>query len=567
MSNSTNQPLFTAWRSSHWGPLPRWQWLVLLSMTSLLYTFRLGSARTLTDHEAYVGGPAKQMSANGDWLAPRMGHDLWLEKPPLADWTANLAALVTGRFDEATVRFPSALAGIGSVLLVAWISARLFDPLIGFLAGLLHATSAFMLIIARQAVVDMQLGVLILAALALFVHLHFCDGLERRGGKLGVVAFWLLIGLMNLAKGPLFGAALTLLTCGGWLLFCGDFRRLRQFASPLGILSAIALGVAWPILVGLEHPAAWHLWKQHLFGRFSGADLEYNHRPFWYYLPSALWQWLPWTPLICVGCGESLRIARREPSAHRFVWWWFGCQLVVLSCAAGKGHLYLLHALPALAPVAALGLLWWRKQIVAGSPMMTHFGWGLALATPLAWAGTLAVHRHIPLPSVELFILAAILGPLIMIYAIFLIRRRPTLMFVALLSAIVTGEIYAVGWALQARDPSLADRDFLRNVDRLVARDDLLLGTDFIGLPRYVFYVDHPIEGYLIPEHVPALPSLDQTAYLLSRASQAEQLKRLGTLQVVAQSRQTRKETGPQDRYTLFRIVPETAGAGTSTRR
>jgi hypothetical protein len=119
---------------------------------------------------------------------------------------------------------------------------------------------------------------------------------------------------------------------------------------------------------------------------------------------------------------------------------------------------------------------------------------------------------------------------------------------------------------MHARDPSLDDCAFLEQVDDLVARDDTLLGTDFIGVPRYVFYLDHSVEGYLVPDRVPPPPG-ERSAYILARAWQTEHLKHLGSLQLVAQSRHTRKETGPHDRYTLYRILPAAASAAGPPRR
>ncbi len=544
------------WLESTPQSVARWQWLSLLCLALILYTFRLGSARTLTDHEVYVGAPAKQMADCGDWLAPRMGHALWLEKPPLAHWLANLSSLLWGRFDETSVRLPSALAGVGVVLLTAWIMARLFSPTIGYLAGLLQTTSVFMLQTARQAVADMQLALLVLAAIAVFVHLHFCGGFQHRNARRFVWLFWLLIGLTNLSKGPLFGAALVLFTCGGWLLGTRKWSDLRQLVSPAGLITAVAIGSAWPLLVGLNYPEAWDLWQQHLFGRFSGTALQYNHRPFWFYGPSAAWQWLPWTPLVLLGCGRAWREAYSSPgSPHRFLAWWFLGQVGLLSCGAGKGHYYLIYALPALAPLAALGLLRVGGWIAAGVAAMQHLGWGTVVLAPLAAAAApWAVSRWLTAPPTGLFVLVSFVSVLASVGGVAIVRGHARWSLMASYLAIFALELYTVGWVMPYRDPSAADREFFRDVDRRLAAGDLLLGADFIGMPRYIFYLNHPVEGFLMPEDIPLLPQQRDSAYVLARAKQGEQLRRLGHLEIVSQSKHTRSEDGPQDRYTLFHI-------------
>jgi hypothetical protein len=314
-------------------------------------------------------------------------------------------------------------------------------------------------------------------------------------------------------------------------------------------------------MVGLKHPEAWELWRQHLLGRFSGSDLALYHKPFWYYVPSAAWQWLPWTPLILLGAAGSLRQAWRAPdSPHRFVWWWFAGQFALLSCAAGKSHVYLLHALPALAPVAVLGALRVGRWVQSGAAAVDRLGKFLLIATPVtAIGGWLAAGRWAAWLAADLYVLAALLSAAAIGLGLSLLRHRPRWVLAASVAYITIAAAYATGWVMHYRDPSLADRRFLAEVDHRLSPNDLLLGTDFIGLPRYIFYLNHAVEGYLIPEHFPPLPTDRHHAYVLARAAQAEQLKRLGEVHVVAQSVRTRRESGPQDRFTLFRVE---AGVG-----
>jgi 4-amino-4-deoxy-L-arabinose transferase-like glycosyltransferase len=58
-------------------------WLLIPSVVIAVCCFKLGDARTLTEHEIYVAGGAKQMASDHDWLFPRFGDHFWLEKPPL----------------------------------------------------------------------------------------------------------------------------------------------------------------------------------------------------------------------------------------------------------------------------------------------------------------------------------------------------------------------------------------------------------------------------------------------------------------------------------------------------
>src|SRR5262249_14845333 len=47
-----------------------------------------------------------------------LNHEVILEKPPLAQWTALAFCAVAGRIDEGLVRLPSALYGLGTLVLL-----------------------------------------------------------------------------------------------------------------------------------------------------------------------------------------------------------------------------------------------------------------------------------------------------------------------------------------------------------------------------------------------------------------------------------------------------------------
>ncbi|MDX1970123.1 MAG: glycosyltransferase family 39 protein, partial [Planctomycetaceae bacterium] len=232
-----------------WGS--RWRWSyeqALLVAAALLFGVCLGSNRALTDHEALLAGSAKQMVLEGDWLLLRIGDQPWLEKPPLPQWLAASCALAFGRFHEWTMRLPFACAGVLVVLIITRLMTTLFGREVGLLAGFVQATSVYQVAYARLAESDVILQVFVLGAITVFQEL------ETRRDELSAVqqsrlrlAFWILLGCTNLAKGLAFGAVLTLLTCGGWLLLRRDWAAWRRWWSPLGMALALAIAAAWPL--------------------------------------------------------------------------------------------------------------------------------------------------------------------------------------------------------------------------------------------------------------------------------------------------------------------------------
>ena len=54
----------------------------------------------------------------GSWVVPLLNGQPYLEKPPLMHWTALVLMSATGQSNEALVRMPSAIYGLGAVLIV-----------------------------------------------------------------------------------------------------------------------------------------------------------------------------------------------------------------------------------------------------------------------------------------------------------------------------------------------------------------------------------------------------------------------------------------------------------------
>jgi hypothetical protein len=77
----------------------------------------------------------------------------------------------------------------------------------------------------------------------------------------GRLAFFALLGMTGLVKGPLFGAVLVLAASGAFLLTQPGWRNWLWLAWPPGWLVFLAIGAAWPIAIAIQHPDALSLWR------------------------------------------------------------------------------------------------------------------------------------------------------------------------------------------------------------------------------------------------------------------------------------------------------------------
>ena len=300
---------------------------------------------------------AHDMVTSGNWLFPRVGGELYSDKPPLFLWLLSIGQIMTGSIRWSFL-LPSFLASLGTVWLVYDLSRRLAGRQAALLAaGLLLCTVQFA-VTGRSAQIDATLCLLTTLSLyALLRHLfwgpawgwYFLSGLAA--------------GLGVITKGVGFLPLLALLPYA--LLRRLDFEPLPQFAGGARWLLAgggLLVGVGiWlvPMLLAVagSHDPQLVAYRDGILlhqtvGRYVSA---WHHRQPWYYfilnvIPAL---WLPFSCLL-FWLVPRWRQAWRERDAR--VWLplsWTVLVLVFFSLATGKRGIYILPALPAAVTASA----------------------------------------------------------------------------------------------------------------------------------------------------------------------------------------------------------------------
>jgi 4-amino-4-deoxy-L-arabinose transferase-like glycosyltransferase len=151
-------------------------------------------------------------------------------------------------FTEFAARLPSVILGTGCVMVVYLLGRTMFGPMVGFLSGVILATSGEHLILSRVVVHDIALAFFI--TLSLF---FFYAGLKKGGGRKSyVLLFYASSGFAVLAKGPV-GVLLPLLIIGLFLLLQKRLSFLKELWSLRGILIFFAIAAPWYVLISLRN--------------------------------------------------------------------------------------------------------------------------------------------------------------------------------------------------------------------------------------------------------------------------------------------------------------------------
>jgi 4-amino-4-deoxy-L-arabinose transferase-like glycosyltransferase len=348
------------------GSLPPIRWSDLAWLALALFVI-VGTGLGIRDpwpaDEPRFAALARDMALSHEWLFPRVGGDLYQDKPPLFFWLLAICFKISGSV-KASFLVPSFLAAGGILFLIYDFGRRSVSREAGLAASLVTVCTLQFLMVTRGAQIDATLCFLTTLSLsALLRHCllgpswgwyfigGFAAGLGIFTKGVGFLPLLVLIPYFVLRAARWQGLPAIDAGKGGW----------RWWLAPLALLLAVSLWFV-PMLIavatsGSPEYAAYRdeiLFKQTV-GRYAAA---WHHVKPWYYfivevIPAL---WLPWS-LLLFWLVPRFKAAFHERNAR--VWlplFWLLIVLVFFSASPGKRGVYLLPALPALA-LAALPFL------------------------------------------------------------------------------------------------------------------------------------------------------------------------------------------------------------------
>ena len=340
----------------------RYFWiLAALSAILLLAPIRTGDLAGYDD--ARYALVAKHVVLSGHWLEIESNGGPALEHPPLFSWM-QAALFIPFGLSDPLAKLPSALCGLGVILLVGWLGRRMTgDSFTGVLAMFVMAGSVYFVKYTARAMTDVPFTFFFLAAVCAWV---LSDDDPR--WVLAAAAFAALAQLTR----ALAGFSIP-------LLFAVDMMVNRR-RPPLRYLMAA-------VFIAFLPPAAWYAQWIYRYGPefFARHSLYMNQEvtgalsPSWrrytgafeyiWMIAKSYWPWLP------AMIGGMVVVIRRKDRKLRLLILWVA--VVYVLCAITKSRVlrYMLPAYPAFAILSALGLLCLLPQ--------RHIRNGLRVLTPL----------------------------------------------------------------------------------------------------------------------------------------------------------------------------------------
>jgi 4-amino-4-deoxy-L-arabinose transferase-like glycosyltransferase len=447
--------------------------LILAFLASLLFFYNLGGWDLWEPDEPRYAQVAREMLEDGNWILPRLNNRIYPDKPPVFFWLIAISYAIFGEVNSLSARFPSALAGVLSVLMTYLMGSALKRPRAGFISALVLATTIEFFWLARRANIDMTLTLFITTAL-----FFFYKGYRDESPRL-YYFLYLFMGLATLTKGPV-GFILPLLTVITYLAAKMDGVGVKKVLFHPGLLLFFILILSWFVPCAITGGREYldEIILNQMLGRVYDS---WSHKePFYYYFlsfPPLLMPWIFFLPGAFVYGFSKRRQSAGEDMLFPTIW--FIAVFIFFSLCSGKRTLYLLPLLPAFALM--VGLVWNRffdkegEGAVSGLvriPCYLLLFSLIAACILLPWLSTFfkSEHRNFNFFTPALVLILSGIAALIMC-----VQRKAALTLAMLMTIMAGGFFYAAQCVFPALNQFNSMKPFSMQIKSLVQKDDLLV--------------------------------------------------------------------------------------------
>ena len=350
--------------------------IVLVAGTVLPF---LGNTYLFDWDEVNFAECAREMLVSGDYLHPQIDFEPFWEKPPFFFWLQAASMHLFG-VNEFAARFPNAIVGLATIVLLALVGRRWLDGTFGLLWAMVWVGSLLPNFYMHTGLIDPLFNLLMFAAIVAAY-----ESIESQRRWILISTSGILIGLAVLTKGPV---AIVLVGVPFLVLWWKHFGWMKIATDVLiiGVLSLLPFGL-------------WLLSDQSAYGQwFTRSFAEYQLRllttqdaghggPFYYHILVLLLgcfpaSWLALSTLRKTGRIESL--ANQTLLMATLL----GVVIVVFSIVKTKIVHYSSLAYYPITFFAAQVLYrwwmnphraWWLNTLITGAIILS----GVMIATPL----------------------------------------------------------------------------------------------------------------------------------------------------------------------------------------
>ncbi len=342
----------------------------------VLLVVNLGAYPIYTKGEPREAIRILDITRGGGWILPTQAGIGLPWKPPLMYWLGAVISIVLGTVNEWTVRLPSGLLAVGSIVCCYVYVRRLFDERSALMAALILGTTLQFGQAATAARVDMTLTFFM--EVAFFEFITIAEGLTRRR-----MLLYAALAAAILAKGPI-GAALPGIAALVWIALERRWGVVRELRMIPGAMVILIVAGGWYVAATVVGGAAFvhrQILAENLYRLLPNHAFHEPHEHPFYYVELALSAgFLPWTGLVPVALAAIPERKRFWTSRFKYLLVWAAVVLIFYNLPRSKRGVYLLALYPAAATLTAVMLNAVRSRTSQSSRIvrLTALGEGVA---------------------------------------------------------------------------------------------------------------------------------------------------------------------------------------------
>lgn len=216
---------------------------IITVVSALLFVPFLGGVHLFDWDEINFAESAREMIVTGDYLTVQINFQPFWEKPPLFIWMQVLSMKLFG-INEFAARFPNAICGILTLLVLYNIGRKIRNNLFGILWVLAYAGSVLPFFYFKSGIIDPWFNLFIFLGVYFLMLYAFPENMQKIKNIILAATF---AGLAVLTKGPV-GFLLIALTGGVFLLWI-KFKIKVRVIDVITYFAVLALvGGSWFIV-------------------------------------------------------------------------------------------------------------------------------------------------------------------------------------------------------------------------------------------------------------------------------------------------------------------------------
>jgi len=243
---------------------------------------------------------AKEMVKNNSYMYYTLGGELFFDpKPPLFIWALMMSGKIFG-FHNFSMRLPSVIFGILSIVVMFIFISKLFGLYTGFFSSFILLFTQQFLYYSRSATMEILYSLLLFSAFLSFWYAY------KYGYKIGYYLLGIFVGLAVMTRN--IAGFIPYFIIFVYALIVKDFSMFKKIDFYVGIILSLLISLPWHVYMIVN-------FGERFIHSYFGVIFRYflKEKKVWYeYIRKILENYWPWLPFLIIGIVDKVKKFKSE---------------------------------------------------------------------------------------------------------------------------------------------------------------------------------------------------------------------------------------------------------------